>query len=489
MIKNKLILSVGFVFFSLLAQASVLDVCDLAKTPLTDVISAKMRSSQIKSYKEKLAKECELSSRFEALNEKLRSVSKVSLTDITEYQSIRFIQRAWLSRAERDQKPVEIIYQVFKDQYALSYQQQSGVVWDDWAVGIKQLEPVIESFKNGETFDLKALKKIHRGLFPFYPMVDEHGDFAHAPNPGVLKRTVTADSEAYWWLLENSAEAVSAQVVVQKENELYRRLGLTTPVPKGLPSDLGDIFYVRDIKARDGRQPVKALYSGSDVVNRQNIELILGMVDTLIKQARSGQHMIWKDTLFTPGQLAYFVQQIYVRVHPFYEGNGRTSRFLQELILLSFNMPHGASGDLMDIDVLTENEEYYQKAIKANLDLIGKMQQCSNEYDQVARKKDVRVIDQSRLSYGCRILEDRSVIWADMKYKNEVTNKISYTQRLAALAALDQSTDLGYVRELDLRRGAGRLTAVDPSLECQSMTGTERVRCENFVEIRKRIGK
>ncbi len=497
--KSKFILGMALVVSTSWAQATLLDVCELAKSNIDS--SEVSDSSQIRSYQNKLNKECDLSTKYKNLNERLRSSNQISLTDIAEYQAIRFVQRSWLDQAAAAQKPVEVIYQIFKDQYALPISQQSGAVWDDWAVGIQQLEPMIASFKEGKSFDLAALKKIHRGLFPFYPMIDEHGNFAHEPNPGVMKPTISYATEAYWWSLDTDAEIASAKAIVEHENAHYRKLGLLTDVPKDVPSYVGNILDVRLAEKRgDPTQKVTALFSGSDVVNRQNTELILGMVDALMKKARQGKHLVWKGQLFTPGELAYLVQQAYVRVHPFYEGNGRTSRFLQELILVSFNLPHGASGDLMDIDALTESGEYYSKAIEANLALLEKMKQCSEEYEQVARKKDVRTIDQSRLSYGCRILQDRSNIWASLKTQNEVTNKSQYDQRMQALAQLERQTNDNHQRELARRSGkvvpavaAAVATPAagnaDPGQDCIGKTGAEKDRCERFAEIRRKIGK
>lgn len=451
--KNKIaLIGLPFIFLASVANAVVLDVCDLAAIPMDQAALNEISSKQKEAYQEKLANECDLSKKYKTLNEKLQTKNKVSLTDISEYQAIRFVQRSWLSRAESDKKPIEIIYQIFKTQYALPYEKQSAAVWDDWAVGIKQLEPMVDAFKNGETFNIIDLKKIHRGLFPFFPMIDEHGDFAHNPNPGVLKPTASDESDTYWWSFRTAEEASAALAVVQNENEKYKRLGLVTPAPAGLPDYVSHILDVREWTDRDdSSKKVTAITSGSAVVNRQNIELILNMIDTLMKQARSGQHMVWKNILFTPAQLAYFVQQVYVRVHAFYEGNGRTSRFLQELILMSFNLPHGASGDLMDIDVLTESGEYYDKAIKANFDLLAKMKKCYEEYKEIAPQTDARQIDQSKLSYGCRILADRAGTWFDMRRENEITNKANFESATKELKELDRRNEIGHMREMARR--------------------------------------
>ncbi len=491
--KNKLILSLGILVSGSLAQATLGNVCDLAQN---SNFPAQAGQAQIADYKLRLTKECELSSRFKALNQKLQTENQINLTDIAEYQAIRFVQREWLNSAATASKPVEIIYQIAKTQYALPFSQQSGVIWDDWANGVRQLEPTIEALKSGQAFNLGALKKIHRGLFPFYPFIDEHGEFAHEPNPGILKPTTSVDDDIYWWTLDTPADVASAKTVVNGENEFYKSLGLLTPAPKGFPAYVSNPLNVREVSKLDGSgQKVTGLFSGSSMVNRQNVELVLNMVDQLIKQAQNGNHMIWKDHLFTPAELAYLTQQFYVRVHPFYEGNGRTSRFLQELILSSFGLPHGASGDLMDIDALTEHDVYYQKAMAANFALLDRMDRCADEYKQLARRKNLHTIDTSTFSYSCRILSDRSAIWAELKTTNETTNRDHFLAATAQLVQMDQQEERTHRLELARRAAAdaGRPAPVDQPTtssadDCAQLSGAEKVRCETFADILKKIG-
>ncbi len=495
--KNQILATMSLILLaSTVVNASVIDVCDLSR--VTN-FPAQFTQSQITEYQNRIQKECELSTKFKSVNQKLQAQNQINLTDIAEYQAIRFVERAWLNIAASDGKPVEKIYQISKSQYGLPISQQSGDIWDDWANGVRQLEPMIEAFKQGQSFNLATLKKIHRGLFPFYPMIDEHGEFAHEPNPGVLKPTTAEDDDIYWWTLDTAKDVVSAQNIVNAENQNYQSLGLIAPVPKGMPAYVGYVLNVRDVMSRDNPgQKVTGLFSGSSVVNRQSVELVLNMVDQLIKQARSGNHMVWKDKLFSPAQLAYFVQQFYVRVHPFYEGNGRTSRFLQELILSSFNLPHGASGDLMDIDALTEHNVYYQTAIDANFVLLTRMERCLDEYKDVARRKDIRSVDQSLISYSCRVLADRSPIWAQLKSRNEVTNADKFNESEARLKELDRQATVGHDYQLSRRKAieSGKTIPVAPTAggsssgdDCTKLSGSEKIRCETFAEILKKIGK
>ena len=82
-----------------------------------------------------------------------------------------------------------------------------------------------------------------------------------------------------------------------------------------------------------------------------------------IAEASQEKPIVMNGQLFSPAHLAYFVQQYAVHTHPFADRNGRTSRFLQALVLAAFVLPSGASGDLMAIDAIDYNDTYYKVAM------------------------------------------------------------------------------------------------------------------------------
>jgi len=95
-----------------------------------------------------------------------------------------------------------------------------------------------------------------------------------------------------------------------------------------------------------------------------------------------------------------------VQVHPFSEGNGRTSRFIQELILTSLGLPHGASGTLMNIDVYSPPENYYVTAMQKTEELIGRMESCLDTYKVSRMKSEDKIrAGQNNLDYDCRLVD------------------------------------------------------------------------------------
>ncbi len=91
---------------------------------------------------------------------------------------------------------------------------------------------------------------------------------------------------------------------------------------------------------------------------------------------------------------------------PFSEGNGRTSRFMQELVLTALGLPHGSSGDLMDIDVLTPFPKYYQTAMSSTTNLMSSMESCLEQYKTNRMKTRQSIYDGAeKLDYNCRLLK------------------------------------------------------------------------------------
>lgn len=424
-----LIINALLIYSSEAFSQSLPHVCSLKNQVVT---SALVTSEQIKQYHEQLQQECELAKKYEDLNAKALKKG-LKATDFTEYQAMRFVQRTWFEKAKAENKPVEKTYQSFKETYKLNISEQTTSVWDNWAFGIQNLDYDLKRLASGELFSVTDLKKAHRNFFPFYPLVTEKGDFAHEPYPGVLKARLfkaNYDQEGYWWVLQES-EVLSVEEKVKAINEYYQNLNILAQAPEDVPSYVKDVLSVRQRPSRKNpAEVVWAIHSGSDIVNRDNVFLMLKTMNNLLLQARQGQPMQLGEILLTPAKLAFFIQQLYVRIHPFYEGNGRTSRYLQELIMLSFGLPHGASGDLMDDDVLTFDADYYKIGLAKTDQLLDRTLQCLEN-------------SQTSESYECQILKNRDQHFQELKLKNEIElseDFVARTQELSLVHSQNETT-------------------------------------------------
>ena len=83
----------------------------------------------------------------------------------------------------------------------------------------------------------------------------------------------------------------------------------------------------------------------------------------------------------TPLQLVADLQRRYIAIHPFHEGNGRMSRFIQDMLLQLFNLPPSPAGDLQS-DVLTTNAVYRKETAEAFKLAMRNLESCLKQYNK-----------------------------------------------------------------------------------------------------------
>lgn len=372
---------------------AISDACSLSQKALPQ--GHKMTTEQIKIYQSKLEKECALTKTYREvrtiLNDKF---GYLSLDKITEYQAMRFVVRADYERARQSNTLITKVYQIKRSDYSLPEEQRSSVIWDNWEDGIKQLQGSREKVLRGQGFTVDDLTKVHIG---FFTLSKEEGDDAWNPMEGLFKQENEHDN--YWWNFNSASEAADAKRIVNEINAEYRDLGLTG---SSGDADLDNVLRVKNSLKRQSPEKkdvveyVDAIYSGDTRANRMHVDRIFKFINAMLAQALKGEHLLWNGRLLTPMEVGYLAQKFYVGVHPFAEGNGRTSRYILELFMTSFDMPHGSSGDLMSNDVLMTFKDYYELAYVSNAKLMNDMIECINQYG----KNNPAAID-----YNCRILK------------------------------------------------------------------------------------
>lgn len=402
--KKTILSTLGFtILLSSLQAFAVSDSCRLEQIPIP--ASIQMTAADLSQYRERLRSECLWKQNNDQFQQALRQQYQLRSEQITEYQALRFVKRIDFENSKKFQTPVELTYQIHKEQYLLPNEQKSSVIWDNWTLGMQNLAVEKQALLSGQLFDLAKLKKIHVGFFQLDP---ETGDAANIPYPGVLKAQQMQDN--YWWELKNE-EVQGAQQSALIQNQLFYSLGFMTQFKETYLNKLLDVRQVVKRQTDPAKvnviEYVYAIYGGQTRANPINLQNILGFMNSMLSQGIQNQHMVWRGKLMTPVEIAYLTQKFYVILHPFFEGNGRTSRFLQELILTSLDMPYGSSGDLMESDVLSLFDDYYAQAMNANNQLMQTMNSCLNEYDSL-KDKNPALAQQGLLNYNCRILKSKN---------------------------------------------------------------------------------
>lgn len=387
------------------------DVCTMA-----NIDSSKLpASTDVVGYRAKLTAECELSEKYLQMKNKAQIRYGISLEQISQFQALRYVRRSSYTAAKYNNTPVNIIYQIFDEQYARP-ELRDTKVWDGFLKGVETLPADRARLQAGGQLEFSDLMRIHRN---FYQVSDENGDAANNPMPGRIKPP--SSNDGHWWRLKPE-DVESMTKVVNGINETYLQLGLILSGVQTMYDApyLSELISVRPLKDGTGY----GFYGGDSRGNEQHLENIIAVVNAMLAQARETGVMVRNGRLITPGELAFLTQQFLVQTHPFYDGNGRTTRYVQELILTSFGLPYGASGDLMDDDVTTPLGDYYQTALAATRALLTSVDEClevtypaamtittnvksegrKGESQTKTETRPFSSIDQAALAYECRLL-------------------------------------------------------------------------------------
>ena len=390
----KLFLRLGLMLFAAADVSAFMDPCQLLNVS-KDL--APISAQAVAEYKSKLARECELHKKYDELKNKVNEYS-ANLEQVSVYQALRYVDRSTYIWAAQTNTPVPVVFQVSKTESDKPVAERSQLVWRNWARGIKQVEPTREALAEGLQVDLPYLEKIHIG---FYLVGDESSDLGAVGTPGTIK---TFGVGVVSWPIATVEEMKRSKETADQINKNYFEMGLQpTASETGADEITNRVLDVHDM----------TLFPGNPQVNPVHLKNLTNFLNAMLNQARAGRPMIWKNRLMTPAELAYFIQQYLVQIHAFFDGNGRTSRFWQDVILSSFNLPAGSSGDLMWDDMLSVPGDYYQKALAKSFEQLAQVDHCVNEiYPTVAtkgifkkKKRPISEIDPAQLPYECRIIK------------------------------------------------------------------------------------
>lgn len=87
-----------------------------------------------------------------------------------------------------------------------------------------------------------------------------------------------------------------------------------------------------------------------------------------------------KKLPISPIQFMADIQRKYISIHPFHEGNGRISRYIQDILSSAFKLPPVPAGDLQN-DVINKKDEYRKETVDAMLKKTHKLRACLAMYD------------------------------------------------------------------------------------------------------------
>lgn len=130
----------------------------------------------------------------------------------------------------------------------------------------------------------------------------------------------------------------------------------------------------------DGKPYIQWCKAGSNKGRIQylNAEYVISEMTRLIAEINTRvQQYLSKDPSITESPLQFVarIQRSYVAIHPFRQGNGRMSRYLQDLILAKLDMPLIPGGYLQN-DLSVSLKEYQSSTLLAVKNILSRLESC-----------------------------------------------------------------------------------------------------------------
>lgn len=345
------------------------------------------------AYLQKFARDCQMQDRLVKIREAYTKIG-VDVDEIGEYKVLRFIDRdSWEKAKTKKITPLEIY-------------SPAPATWRVWEHGIDSL------FKGKNNKDaLFGQVSLDQNTFSHINTVlltdgrtsikgketDQRkrpGEFRANGDKNVGFCTAYENASKYRQGIQRSEDSMDRfkkrweSLLGVEFSEVVKKENGPNPLDANLKSEMSI-----STSLGCGREYSFVTYSTSNKVTNQ-IEWLRIFIKANLEAYQRGEPVL------APVELAAVVQKWFVSVHPFADGNGRTSRGVQELIMANFGLPFIPAGDLQN-DALEEVEKYVENTynkIDATLTVLESCIQGRDSYtNYVYNRKTPR---------ACRTIEE-----------------------------------------------------------------------------------
>ncbi len=312
----------------------------------------------------KSSRDCQIQDRFRQIRSEFKIGFNIDINDVAEYRAIRFIDRESWERAKVLKNPPNSIYD------------PAPMTWNVWSHGIDSLFPAKLNINN---LNEATFSKMNTVLLTdgSASIKDDKTDENMSPGEYRGESQIGFCSHASLDHRQANEKSVQSMLAVQARFEGKLKISLNQLIQKehGIDSGLATLGVgLRSIVPGCGAdgQGIHTSYVRSELV-RGNMDWIRIFLKSNLSLIKSN------NSILTPIELSAFVQKWLVTVHPFADGNGRTSRALQDLVLESFDLPFAPSGDLQN-DALEEFAKYADNTYVKTEEMVSKLESCLKQY-------------------------------------------------------------------------------------------------------------
>lgn len=327
-------------------------------------------------------RDCDFQDRYARVKETFARYGR-NVEDVTEYKALRFIgSQVYTTNLQTKKLPPQMIYE------------PAPATWQIWESGVDQVVQRFgrkDSLLDQNTIKAETISFINKSLMEKDGVSLKDKEISSKTEFGVY-RSYTDNSSGYCidaspsdqrrQLDESRASVARFQAAF--ENRVGKSfVSLVTSKkgkwPEKASMDPGMIY--RDNACGKSLTNSFMYYSPGYMVENQ-IDWIRIFAEEVLKSYKVGQPML------APTEFAAIVQKWVVSVHPFVDGNGRTSRGVQDIITRSFGVPFAPTGTLQN-DALETLDIYVQNTYRETDKMLGFLEYCASTL-QSGRDLDYR---------------------------------------------------------------------------------------------------
>ena len=326
--------------------------------------------TEVEELFKKLENECQLQMEYSQLRSKGFSLdTPVDIDNISIVKALRFIDiDSYRKKGLQNNIEVPFIYQPAS---FAGDEKRTDLVWRNWQKGIANISYLGTLLRNGDySVSLQDLKDSHKNFYQLGLKGIDSDDFYNSP--GEFKQPKHGQPEPYervlltdrfnTWQIKSKPESERIKKAFEKINNKMFSMGL-----------LPGVAWVDN----NGRIANLLAYSNDNYVQTGPMELILPNMTYWVSFLNEYINII-RDSyinipsyypLMSPLEFTTFMQQWLVIVHPFHDGNGRTSRYWQDVLLKTFKLPYAPSGKLANDSDVYFSDYYatvYEELVEQN---------------------------------------------------------------------------------------------------------------------------
>lgn len=309
---------------------------------------------------QKFPDDCEIQDRFRAVKNHF-AAKQINVDEIAEYRAIRFVDRANWNRAKEAFVKPKDIYEPAPD------------TWLVWDIGINKVMTAAggkDGLFGNFVLNEETIATINHDLLMNEGMnvKDKISDQTLKPGQYRKQTSVAVGFRPGRMMSDEIDRSEKSMDRFQQAWEAKMGMTFSQLLKDAGAKNFSNAHFRSEMTQNSDTKFVS--YTPSREVAKE-MEWITQFIKMNLDLYKKGTPVL------SPMELAAIVQKWFVSVHPFSDGNGRTSRAIQDIILTNFDMPVVPGGDLQD-DATAVYEDYIKETYDKTKKILSALELCQD---------------------------------------------------------------------------------------------------------------